>query len=258
MLAPGPALSWGAAGHRLVCELAWDELKPAAEQHVARLLGVGRARFAALCAAPLDKSLYVVDVPPDARTVDPARDCPPPGRCAVREIERLTAVLESDALDDAKARALRLLSVAVAELHQPLSVGFAADRHGADVSAVFMGRESDMSRIWEVDLVEEPMPPRARDTAFDLRVITNYLERSRWVRATPLDWANESLWIVRTPATGYMGNPGGLAFDEVYVSQNKPVAMDQIEKAGIRLAHLINRAFAGISETLLAPPVLPD
>jgi hypothetical protein len=253
--APLPAWSWGPTAHRLICELAWDEFKPATEVRVSALLGVmSRAQFAAGCAKPVDTSRYVVNVTEDTRAIDLERHCPT--TCAIREIENLEAVLKGDASEPRKAEALRHLTVAVAELHQPLTVGFAKDRHGADISAVFLGRESDMAQIWDTELVDEPMPPRARDTAFDLRAITNFLDRSRWVQSGPLEWANESLWIVRTPATGYLGNPGGLAFDEVYVSQNKPVAMDQIEKAGVRLGHRLNRIFAGIDESPLAPPLL--
>jgi hypothetical protein len=48
---------------------------------------------------------------------------------------------------------------------------------------------------------------------------------------------------MRAPATGYVGNPGGLDFGDVYVSQNQPVARAQIEKAGLRLAALLNSLF---------------
>lgn len=139
------------------------------------------------------------------------------------------------------------------EVHQPLSVGYAADRNGLDIPATFLGRQTSMHAIWNDELVVVPRPLRAADTAFDLRVITNYLDRPRWTLTPPLAWATESYWIMRTPATGYVGNPGNLAFDDVFVTQNKLTAMDQIEKAGIRLAHLLNEVFGDQDES---PPVV--
>ncbi len=48
---------------------------------------------------------------------------------------------------------------------------------------------------------------------------------------------------MRTPATGYLGNPGDLELDGVYVMQNYPVAQEQVEKAGVRLGALLNNIF---------------
>ncbi len=71
-------------------------------------------------------------------------------------------------------------------------------------------------------------------------------------------WAIESYWIMRTPATGYLGNPGNLTFGEVYVAQNKLTAMEQIEKAGLRLSHLLNRAFGDPGASLPIPSLPVD
>ena len=169
------------------------------------------------------------------------------------EIERAIADV-TDRSAPLEAAILRLAHF-VGEVHQPLSVGYAADRNGLDIPATFLGRPTSMHAIWNDELVTVSAPPRAADTAFDLRVITTFLDRSRWTLSPPRAWAVESYWIMRTPATGYLGNPGGLAFDEVFVAQNKLTAMDQIEKAGIRLAHTLNRAFGDPGANL--PGVLP-
>ena len=237
------ALAWGAAGHRQVCELAWDELQTAAAREIRAALAVQtREAFAARCQHEHTAASDVMGLPAGARELDLARDCPAARSCPVREIERAFAQIEMRSGD--LAEAILRLAHFTAEVHQPLSVGYAADRNGQDIPATFMGRATNMYAIWSEALVAAPRPPRpALDTGFELRLITNFLERPRWVATPPLAWATESYWIMRTPATGYVGNPGGLAFDEVFVAQNKLTVMDQLEKAGIRLAHLLNRAF---------------
>lgn len=242
LFVPQRASAWGTEGHRRICELAWDELQPAAERGVRRALGVEtREAFAARCTHPEILPHDLMGLPANAREIDFARDCPAGRTCPVLEIERASADLTAQSAPPDEA-ILRLAHF-IGEVHQPLSVGYTADRNGLDIPATFLGRPTTMHAIWNDELVTVPAPPRAADTAFDLRVITTFLDRSRWTLSPPRAWAVESYWIMRTPATGYLGNPGGLAFDEVFVAQNKLTAMDQIEKAGIRLAHTLNRAF---------------
>jgi hypothetical protein len=240
LLGPQRASAWGTEGHRLVCEQAWEILKPDVEARLGKILGVtSRAAFADRCRHESIGPLDLMSLPAEARELDLTRDCPARDGCPVGEIERALGDLKGGRGDVADA-VLRLARF-TGEVHQPLSVGYARDRNGLDIPATFLGRQTTMHAIWNVDLVTVPKPERAADTAFDLRVITNYLDRDRWTLTPPLAWATESYWIMRTPATGYLGNPGNLAFDEVFVAQNKLTAMDQIEKAGIRLAHLLNQ-----------------
>ena len=67
--------------------------------------------------------------------------------------------------------------------------------------------------------------------------------RERWMAGTAKEWTEETLWVMRAPPTGYLGNPGGVAFDDIYVEQNYLIATDQIEKAGVRLAFILNGIF---------------
>jgi hypothetical protein len=253
--APSRAHAWSTAGHRLVCEQAWDELKPESATRVGKIIGLtSRAAFADRCRHADIVPADLMSLPADARDLNLDRDCPAADGCPVREIERALADLKSGQGD--MADAVMRLAHFTGEVHQPLSVGYAADRNGIDIPAVFLGRTTTMHGIWNEELVSVPRPARAADTAFDLRAITNYLDRPRWTLSPPLAWATESYWIMRTPATGYVGNPGDLAFDEVFVAQNKLTAMEQIEKAGIRLAHLLNQAFGDPngSSLPLSPP----
>lgn len=246
-LMPQRASAWGTTGHRLICEQAWDELTPGTEARLGKILDVtSRAAFAGRCRHTDIGPADLMSLPEQARDLKLDRDCPAGDGCPVGEIERALADLAGGRGDIADA-ILRLARF-TGEVHQPLSVGYGADRNGLDIPAVFLGRQTNMHAIWNEELVIVPRPLRAADTAFDLRVITNYLDRPRWTLTPPLAWATESYWIMRTPATGYVGNPGNLAFDEVFVAQNKATAMDQIEKAGIRLAHLLNQVLADRNE----------
>ena len=87
-------------------------------------------------------------------------------------------------------------------------------------------------------LLEAPPPPSGPVYPHEQAALCK-LHRTQWIVGTPLDWALETGWIMRTPATAYLGNPGGLELGDVFVAQNYPIAAEQVEKAGVRLAALL-------------------
>ncbi len=248
---PHPASAWGDAGHRMVCRVAWDELVEAPLAEVKEILGITTEdQFADACTwadrhladHPETASWHEVTIAKSVREVDIARDCSAPVSCSLREIERNLDILKSGATREERALALKFLAHFVGDAHQPLRVAFAEDKGGEALRTTFLGKPSNMRAMWDSDMLATD--PRAlEDLAGSYHQYTP-LDRLfvDWIADLPAEWATESLWIMRTPATGYVGNPGGLAFDETYVKQNLVVAHDRIAKAGIRLGHLLNEA----------------
>ena len=97
-LRPMHAFGWGQDGHRIVCAVAWDEMRPATRDRVKQLLDVdGREAFAETCTWADDyrnhghrqtASWHFVNVPPYATKVDLARDCAGPRSCVVAQIDK--------------------------------------------------------------------------------------------------------------------------------------------------------------------------
>ena len=97
MGAPVPAFAWGADGHRIVCAIAWEELKAPVRKKVEDLLSIKtREEFADTCnwaddyreGHPETAPWHFVNVPLGATTVELDRDCKEPRSCAVIQIER--------------------------------------------------------------------------------------------------------------------------------------------------------------------------
>ncbi len=238
--AAGAAHAWSPDGHRIACTVAWDEMTESVRENVAGLLAIAtKQQFAETCAAvDLPAAHHVVFVPRTAKAIDRARDCPA-GACALGEIERAVAILKSPADREEKALALKIVGHLVADLHQPLNIGFAEDGGGADIKGTFRGNAVTLRAMWERELVATVLNPNAPNGFLTVYGFMSVEGRApRLGASTPLDWANESLWIMRAPATGYLGNPGGLDYDETYVRQNRRIALEQLDKAGVRLAAL--------------------
>lgn len=246
-----PSQSWDEAGHRKACHKAWREMSEAARASVSSLLEIATADdFAKSCSwadeltdrRPETKAWHLLSIPKDSRTIDLARDCAAPQSCVVEQIGHYADILASKAPQAERAEALKMVAHLMADLHQPLHVAFAADRHGEDIRITFLGRETNLHELWDRWLLDVPDPPSRGYTPF-LQDMNDRYNRERWTVGTVRDWAQETMWVMRAPPTGYVGNPGGLVLDELYVKQNYLVATDQLDKAGVRLGALLNKVF---------------
>ena len=71
-----------------------------------------------------------------------------------------------------------------------------------------------------------------------------------WTHSKPMDWANESFAIAEQAQTQYCirqdascEHPSGkVTIDAAYVAANTPIVSEQLQKAGVRLAHLLDAA----------------
>lgn len=245
------AYAWGRGGHRTVCLTAWADLSGSTRDKVRALLDIQTAeQFAGMCSwadevrrdRPETAAWHFLDVAPEIRVLNVARDCPQPKSCIVEQIERAAAILKSGAPKVERAEALKFLAHFVGDIHQPLHTAVIGDQGGNAIKVTFLGKQSNLHAVWDYALLEAPPPPP--DLAYPhLKAALHTLNRKRWKNGTPLEWAQETHWLMRTPATGYLGNPGGFELGQVYVRQNYGVAVDQVEKAGVRLAVILEDVF---------------
>ena len=71
-----------------------------------------------------------------------------------------------------------------------------------------------------------------------------------WSHSEPKDWANESFAIAEQAQTKYCTRRGAscdqpagkVTIDATYVATNAPIVREQLQKAGVRLAHLLDTA----------------
>lgn len=249
--APAPASAWSRDGHRAVCLIAWEQVNETARSRVFDLLDIStEGQFADSCVwadeimgtRPETAAWHTVLLPKNERAFDLTRDCARPESCVIREVERFAQVLKGAAPKAEKAEALKFLSHLVGDLHQPLNIGFTDHRNGRQISGMFHGFPSNLHAVWDHGLLST-LVPAGKDAApiiFDAAAWTGRLYGAD--KKTPLSWANETLWITISPPTGYLGNEGADVFGEHYIRQNRSVALEQIDKAGVRLADLLNEA----------------
>jgi len=247
------ALAWGARGHRVAAEVAMKRLTPAAKQAIAELLDEGET-FPTLAVwadtpearrlEPKSPPWHYVNVPITAAKYDD-RYCGARG-CVVSQIKHFRAILADPRATRAeRKRALRFFVHFVNDVHQPLHVGENHDRGGNSTQVRFLGRGSNLHRVWDSGVIEHRHWSDGRWVKHVEEQITATNLRA-WSSGTVEDWATESLQAAKRAydPTG-RGRPlaKGAALGQDYESFALPIITQRLAQAGIRLANELNAIF---------------
>jgi hypothetical protein len=169
----------------------------------------------------------------------------------------LTAILHDFTILQAKGQsdasklvALKSLGHWVGDIHQPLHVSFLDDRGGNTIRT--SGQcPGNLHAVWDNCLVLYSVGPDAPEAATDLLAAITPDMKAGWIASVPRDWANESFAIAEATSRMYctMHGPScdmtssALNIDDQYLAENEPVVKQQLQKAGVRLARLLDTAF---------------
>jgi hypothetical protein len=260
------ALAWGDEGHIIVAVIAEHYLAPPVRERVHALLAIDGADSLAAVATwadeiksdrPDTKRWHYVDIPV-CGAADRRHSCPY-GACITRRIERFARVLEDRDAEPAKrVEALKFLTHLVADVHQPLHTADNRDHGGNDIHVTFFGRSSpslNLHAIWDTDMIRR----FSRDPSREARKLIDEVSRrevTAWSAGTVDDWAAEShalavgVAYARLPGGFSCDKPGpnGVVIGRRYYRQARPVIERQLEKAGVRLAFLLNQELGGSSK----------
>jgi hypothetical protein len=244
-----PALGWGPEGHSLVARIAEAQLSAATRAKVLEILGPD-ASMASVSSwpdqirrsRPASGPWHFVDIPISQPHLDMARDCPK-GDCVVAKIGDFQKVLRDPATPpDQRREALMFLIHFVGDMHQPLHCSDNKDRGGNDVHVIFQGKASNLHSVWDGTLLtgmgteEQLFPGFSLESAKHAR---------KWSKGTVNDWAEESHKAAQKITYGKLpkaatGAP--VALDAKYARAADPLIRKQIEKAGARLARVLNES----------------
>lgn len=247
------ANAWGSEGHRIVADIAEQYLEPGTARQVRELLILENTTTLAEVSTWADEvrpqrretaRWHFVDIPihPPAGTptaYDAARDCPR-GDCIVAAIERFEAVLRDKAVQPRdRLEALKFLVHVVGDIHQPLHCADDGDRGGNDVRVAFEGRQTSLHAVWDSGILAAAGIGDERAYALSLARTITPAEAELWRGGTAADWANESYGIASRLIYGEWPHGAGTlpaSYEQVAI----PVVGGQLEKAGVRLASVLN------------------
>jgi len=253
------AWAWGGEGHKVICEIAFRLVKPSTRAEIQRLIKTDTEfhRFSDSCIWPdhprKRAAEHFVNLARDSRGLTPDDMCPRAQECVLSAIQVELAYLSSSGVDDeAKLAALKFLGHWVGDVHQPLHVSFEDDRGGNGVLVTGECGTSNLHSAWDTCLVLKAVGEDANEDATELLNTITPARIDGWTHSKPMDWANESFAIAEQARTEYCirqgascDHPSGkVKIDAAYVVVNTPIVREQQQKAGVRLAHLLDAALS--------------
>lgn len=274
---PAPAVAWGNEGHETIALIARGYLTADVRATVDAILAsdtdtltapdlVSRATWADAWRGAGHRetaSWHFVDIElgaPDLRTACfgfPAAATPasagPVQDCVVDKVREFTAELASPATSQLeRVLALKYLLHFVGDLHQPLHAANNQDRGGNCVLIALGARTVNLHAWWDTVVVGE-LGSDPVSLATLLTVAITPAQIAQWQAGDAGTWAQETFAVARAAAYR-VGSPAGctagaapLPLPPGYDDAARAAATLQLERAGVRLAMVLNHSLSGIS-----------
>jgi len=241
-------MGWGPEGHNLVARLADAFLTAAAREQVAEILGPG-VTLASVSSwpdqirlsRPETGSWHYIDIPISLPHLDLKRDCPQ-GDCVIVKIEDFAKVLGNPAAKlEQRREALMFIVHLVGDMHQPLHCSDNHDRGGNEVQTNFFGQSMNLHSVWDSALLARMGEEDTLFAAFSNDLTPE--RQKKWARGTVEEWAEQAHQAAQKIVYGKLpevasGSPEPIG--EAYERTADALIRQQIEKAGVRLAALLN------------------
>jgi len=262
----GPAAAWSEAAHRTIADVASARLTPEARRAVDRLLA-DRALLAETgcpSATLADAAVFVdcidgirrfnnlrrlhYEEAPLCGVPDKANFCKN-GECASEAVKRAAAVLSDPlALPADKLFALQQLAHFIGDIHQPLDMVDNRDDRGADIRVSLPGssdRRLNLNGVWAETLPALAVGSGELGARFIEPLAAN--NEAAWGRGSVDEWATETRLLARAvyerlPERPECGRrPRNVeVLDRSYVLSGVNTVREQLAKAGLRLATVLN------------------
>lgn len=256
---PMKAHAWGEEGHKIVCGIAWQRMTPEARAYAAKLLGKDDEKtFAEACVwadqirptRPETSAWHYINIPAGQTGVDLPRDCGDAAkRCAPWAIVEMTRVLQNpQSNEDTRRDAMRFVMHFVGDLHQPLHAGRPEDLGGNRVNVDFFGdtgngsRQNNLHSVWDSQILRRA-GQKYPDAVQVLNAQILPWEAELWGNRDVVQWTNEVYRVCEDFVYGKL--PQDHKLGNMYYQPALGYADVQLEKAGVRLAYLLNAVASG-------------
>jgi len=206
--------------------------------------------------------LHFINTPDWLCTYTDARDCVN-NKCVHGAIQNYTSRTNDNKLAiDQQIQAIKFLVHFIGDIHQPLHVGFTTDKGGNSITGTFEGKSTNLHSLWDTGMLVQHITDQFHTQANYTSWLVAQCQGpwsnlvSSWMScrvpgqysACSSEWAVESIKLACTNAyvdvdgKTHLKTPFSLGIP--YLNRQYPVFEQQIAKAGIRMANVINHIFA--------------
>jgi len=272
------AMAWGDRGHEIVALIAWQLLTPTTQQQVTNLLATddsgltgndiaaqstwadeyrdsdrngARIRYHQtfrwhFINLDLDRPNFEAACFGDVALSGPAATGPDT-ECIVNKIDQFERELRDPHSDPhERLRALQFILHLIGDVHQPLHASNNDDNGGTRVQVMISANNlMSLHNYWDGEVVGR-LGRDANSIAANLTQQISAADIARWQRGTTRDWALEAWRIARGDIYRRLPEPlpdGSYRLDNAYKNRAREIARLQLQRAGVRLAYVLNSAF---------------
>ncbi len=255
------AHAWGPEGHAMVGRIAEKNLTPETLRAVNELLNGTNTVTVHISdndianwpdfirkECPETGPWHFVDIPFAAEKYDDQRDCVAHQGCVVEAIPRFQQALADNQTNTAaRVEALKFLVHFVADVHQPLHCAERNGDKGGNFCRVRWPGEpkvANLHSVWDFNLPRKNLEDAVlTPVAYGDRLSGQITaaQAAAWKPGTSADWAWESHQLAVTKVYATIPADGTtITLSADYIASSQPLVDEQLKKAGIRLARLLN------------------
>lgn len=239
-----PEILWGKTGHRVVGELASQRISKRTLKKINRLLdGMSLAQVSTFGDEIKSDKRYrsynpwhYANVKTDETYTESEKNN---AGDIVIAIEKCVETLKNPLTSRAdKQFYLKLLVHFVGDLHQPMHLGKPSDRGGNNVKLEWFGRNTNLHRVWDSNMIDDYGMSYTELTANLPKL--NAIELKRIGQAPLMVWVNESHDLAKQI---YSSLPENKKLGYLYSYDYFKTVRMQLLKGGVRLAALLDDIF---------------
>ena len=157
------------------------------------------------------------------------------------KIEDFRKALNDPAITpDQRREDLMFLIHFIGDMHQPLHCADNKDKGGNDVKVEFFGKPTNLHSVWDSGLLDRM---GTQERLFGRLLTESTGHAKKWSKGTVEDWAEEAHKAAQKTVYGRLpkaaaGTP--VPIGAAYEKKADPLIREQLEKAGARLAAVLN------------------
>jgi len=244
-------ISWGFTGHKTIGQIAANHLTTQAKMAIQELLGDQSLADAATWADEVRND-------PEYQSTAPWHFINVPLGLSFEQFQQqvtnsdkmnvYTALVKEEVVltspastHEQKVAALKFVAHFVGDIHQPMHVSRAEDKGGNTIQLQYDNDGSNLHALWDTKLLEHGgLNYQQLAEKYDHPTKEQI---KKWQGDPPILWAWES-YQVSTQLYAEVAAMKGRNIDNAYYETHIPIIENRIEKAGIRLAGVLNTLFA--------------
>ncbi len=233
-------LAWGQTGHRAIAQIAINHLDNKTKKRLFEIMGHESLVEASTWMDEIRsdstwdyvKTWHYVTIPDGETYVSSEKE---EKGDVVEAIGRMKEIIQDEGKSkEEKRNAIAMLVHLIGDVHQPLHVGNGTDRGGNNVKIKWFYESSNLHRIWDSEMIDSKQ--------YSYSELAKLVDHPHEVEIMNIDNTDVNVWVAECmklrPQVYDLTNEEYLSYEYMY--KNWDTVKEQIEKAGRRLAAVLN------------------